>query len=245
MELYFEKGTRDAPKGHALLFFRQRYNQEEILATYLVTLPVSVDVAKYIPPMFASQMQGMTAQELSGFAFPPVPEHVEGLSQLRRLAEARDDDLLDGGTCDSSDPMQLLQLVNDMQQEYSRLYQGFLEAQAPVASSTVSDVLYDLMGERDKLGELSKLVGKLRFAAEGSDSHLVRETEEEIQTLGRYLPEHYRISRIIKTAEMPLPVGARLAQLYLERCYKLHEEDYRRVQEVEGEIKQIEEGLES
>ena len=245
MELYFEKGTSDAPKGHALLFFRQRYNQEEILATYLVTLPVSVDVAKYIPPMFAPQMQGMTSQELSGFAFPPIPEQVEGLSKLRRLAESRDDDLLDGGTCDPNDPMQLLQVVNDLQQEYSRLYQQSQEDQAPVETSTVSDLLYDLMGERDRLGELSKLVGKLRFAAEGSDPHLIQETEEEIQTLGRYLPEHYNVSNIIRTAEMTVPVGARLAQLYLERCYKLYEEDYRRVQEVEVEIKQIEADLES
>ena len=59
MDLDFERGDRATPKGHALVFFRQRNDAEEILATYIVTLPVKVDVTKYIPPMFASQVQAM------------------------------------------------------------------------------------------------------------------------------------------------------------------------------------------
>ena len=70
MDLYFERGSRETPKGHALVYFRQRYNQDEIMATYIITLPIKVDVSKYIPPMFAAQIQGMNSQELSGFAFP-------------------------------------------------------------------------------------------------------------------------------------------------------------------------------
>ncbi|MBF8267582.1 MAG: hypothetical protein HW388_1090 [Dehalococcoidia bacterium] len=243
MELYFERGAKETPKGHALVYFRQRYNPEEVSATYFIALPVRVDVSKYIPPMFAPQMRGMVSQELSGFAFPPMPEVVESLAQLQRLAETRDDDLIDGGTSDPSDPMELLQLVNELQQEYTRLWQESQEAQAPTEASTVNEFLYELMGERDRLGELSKLVGKLRFAAEGSDSRLVQEAREEILALARYLPERYRIPRLIKTAEMPAAAGGLLAQLYLERCYRLCEEDYRRLQEVEVEIQRMEEGL--
>ena len=245
MDLQFERGKRETPKGHALVYFRHRYNPDEILATYLVTLPVKVDVSKYIPPMFAAQMQGIGSQELSGFAFPPLPEQVESLAQLRHLAETRDDDLIDGGTGDSGDPMELLQVVNELQQEYTRLYQQSLETQALPEASTVNELLYELMGDRDKLSELSKLMGKLRFAAEGSDSRLVKEAEDEILTLAKYLPERYQISRLVNVAEMPAAVGAMLAQLYLERCYKLHEEDYLRLQEVEVEIRRMEEGLES
>ena len=245
MDLYFERGTKEAPKGHALVYFRQKYDTDVVLATYIITLPVKVDVSKYIPPMFASQMQGMTSQELSGFAFPPLPEKVESLTQLQHLAETRDDDLIDGGTGDSNDPMELLQVVNELQQEYTRLWEQSLETQVLPELPTVTELLYELMGEQDKLNELSKLVGKLRFATEGSDSRLMKETEDEISTLARYLPEHYRIPRLVQATEMTAMSAAMLAQLYLERCYKLHEEDYRRLQEVEQEIQRLEEGLES
>ena len=245
MDLYFERGTREAPKGHALVYFRQKYDPEAVLATYIITLPVKVDVSKYIPPMFASQMQGMTSQDLSGFAFPPIPEKIESLAQLQHLAETRDDDLIDGGTGDSNDPMELLQVVNELQQEYTRLWEQSLEAHVVPEASTVNELIYKLMGEGDKLNELSKLVGKLRFASEGSDSRLMKETEDEISTLARYLPEHYRIPRLIQATEMTAVSAAMLAQLYLERCYKLHEEDYRRLQEVEQEIQRLEESLES
>jgi hypothetical protein len=245
LDLYFERGTKETPKGHALVYFRQKYDPEVVLATYIITLPVKVDVSKYIPPMFAAQMQGMASQDLAGFAFPPLPERVEGLAHLRHLAEVRDDDLIDGGTGDSNDPMELLQVVNELQQEYTGLWQQSLETQALPEASTVNELIYELMGERDKLSELSKLVGKLRFAAEGSDSRLIKETEDEISTLARYLPEHYRISRLVQATEMTAASAAMLAQLYLERCYKLHEEDYRRLQEVEQEIQRLERGLES
>ena len=100
-----------------------------------------------------------------------------------------------------------------------------------------------MMGETGKLSELAKLVGKMRFGVEGSDSRLVKEAEEEILTLAKHMPEHYRVQRIIQVAEMPADMGATLAQLYLERCYKLYEEDYRRIQEVDVEIRRIEEGM--
>lgn len=244
MDLFFERGSKDAPKGHALVYFRQRYNQDQIMATYIITLPVKVDVAKYIPPMFAAQLQGMNAQELSGFAFPPFPEKVDSLAEIQRLAEARDDDLIDGGTGDADNPLDMVQVVNDLQQEYTRLWQQSQEASRPPALSaepSVNELLYELMGETAKLSELSKLVGKLRFALEGSDPRLTKETEEEILALAKYLPENYRVSRILEVGGMASEKGSALAQLYLERCYKLYEEDYRRIQEVEEEIRRIEE----
>jgi hypothetical protein len=245
LDLYFERGAREAPKGHALAYFRQKYDPESVLATYIIALPIKVDVSKYIPPMFANQMQGMTSQDMAGFAFPPLPEKIDSLDHLRHLAETRDDDLIDGGTGDSNDPMGLIQVVSDLQQEYARLWEQSLETMVLPQASTVNELIYELMGEPDKLSELSKLVGKLRFAAEGSDPRLMKETEDEISTLARYLPEHYWIPRLIQTTEMPAASAAMLAQLYLERCYKLFEEDYRRLQEVEQEIQRMENNMES
>jgi hypothetical protein len=244
LELNFERGVRETPKGHALVYFRQKYDQESVLATYIIALPIKVDVSKYIPPMFANQMQGMSSESLAGFAFPPIPEKVDSLDQIRHLADTRDDDLIDGGTGDSNDPMDMMQVVSDLQQEYSRLWEQSLEILVLPEVSSVSEFIYELMGEPDKLSELSKLVGKLRFAAEGSDPRLIKEAEDEVSTLARYLPEHYWIPRLIQATEMPAASAAMLAQLYLERCYKLLEEDYRRLQEVEQEIRRMEKDLE-
>ena len=38
-------------------------------------------------------------------------------------------------------------------------------------------------------------------------------------------------------------VGDNLAQLYLERCYRMRDEDYRGVQKIDDEIRSIEENL--
>ena len=245
MDLYFERGESDTPKGHALVFFRRKFDPETVLATYVIALPIKVDVTKYIPPMFADKMQGMVTHDLAGFAFPPMPEKVDDLEHIRRMADARDDDLIDGGTVDDSDPLDLIQVVSEVQQEYSGRWERSMEERTPLEAPSVNELLYDLMGERDKLSELAKLVGKLRFASEGTDPRMVREIEEEIATLARYLPEHYRVPRLVKATEMPSAGASVLAQLYLERCYKLLEEDYRRLQEVEREIQRLEDALES
>tara|TARA_B100000029_G_C17497535_1_gene931503 strand:+ start:613 stop:1344 length:732 start_codon:yes stop_codon:yes gene_type:complete len=243
MNLNFEIGSDDKPKGHALVFFRKKDNIEQILATYIITLPLNVDVSKYVPPMFAPQMQSLSMQDLSCFAFPPVPEEVEDLSNIRDLAQSRGDDLIDGGLCDTADPMSLFQIVNDIQQEYSRIYQERIASSKEDISTSINSVLYEFMGEADRLRELSKLVGKLRFAAEGYDSRLRREAEEEIEYLSGYMPENFNIQRIAEAASMSNSVGDNLAQLYLERCYRLREEDYRGVQKIDDEIRIIEESL--
>ena len=244
MDLYFERGEMDTPKGHALVFFRRKFDPGTVLATYIIALPIKVDVTRYIPPMFAGKMQDMLTNDLAGFAFPPMPEKIDDLDHIRRMAEAREDDLIDGGSVDDSDPMELIQVVSEVQQEYSRLWERLMEARTPLPASSVNELIYELMGERDKLSELAKMVGKLRFAAEGTDSRMVREIEEEVATLARFLPEHYRIPLLVRATVTPTPAASVLAQLYLERCYKLLEEDYRRLQEVERDIQRLEEAME-
>jgi hypothetical protein len=96
------------------------------------------------------------------------------------------------------------------------------------------------MEPREKLRELSQMVGKLRLAVETRDSALRREAEEEIQVLGRYLPGEYQVDRLLGAAGQPTAAGARLAQLYVERCYKLSREEYRDLGALDEAIRTLE-----
>ncbi|MCL0032096.1 hypothetical protein M1N14_01450 [Dehalococcoidia bacterium] len=243
--MYFEIGNEISPKGHALVYFRDRNDVDSIFATYIIVLPISVDVSKYIPPMFASQMQGMSTQDLNGFAFPPMPEKVDNIESIRRLAEIRGDDLIDGGTGNLTDPMESMNTVNELQQEYVKLWENSRETQNDEhVLDSVKDVIYEFMGEPDKLSELAKLVGKLRFASEGHEGFynrsMIEEVESEILSLARYLPANYKIESLIQSTKLESDSGSVLAQLYLERCYKLYEEDYIELQKIEDKIKSFE-----
>jgi len=105
---------------------------------------------------------------------------------------------------------------------------------------TLSNVLYGFMGEPDKLNELSKLVGKLRFASEGwegfYDRYMIEEVESEILSLSMYLPDKYKIQAVMQSAKLWSDSGSVLTQLYLERCYKLYEQDYIELQNIEDKI---------
>ena len=109
---------------------------------------------------------------------------------------------------------------------------------------TLSNVLYEFMGEPDKLSELSKLVGKLRFASERwegfYDKSMIEEVESEILSLSMYLPDKYKIQAVMESAKLWSDSGSVLTQLYLERCYKLYEEDYIELQNIEDKIKWFE-----
>ena len=249
MALTYDRGDPGAPKGHALLYFRASDSGSTCHATYIVCLPIAVDLAKYMPPFLAPHMSEISAQEMSAFAFPPVPEEVESLQRLQALAQARDDDLLFGGTVDPSQVPSLLAVVNELVQEYGRGYQGHIQAtaatldvEAPeqVSGLGVNEVLYELMAPRDRLAELARLVGKLRFAAEGSAGGQVEEAEQEISLLAPHLPNGYRLDALVRAAKIPTQSGGELAGLYLDRCYKLADEDYLRLKGIEERIQVLE-----
>ncbi|MEK7778005.1 MAG: hypothetical protein AAB303_05210, partial [Chloroflexota bacterium] len=170
-----------------------------------------------------------------------------GYQFLEELARLRGDDLIFGGEVYSNDFLEAAQRVNDAVQSYTRLCQQWAESQqaagAPASEPSglsVDEVLFSLMGEKDKLGELTKLVGKLQFAVEVKDARLMEEAEKEVHTLARYLPEEYHVHRIIESAERSTGNGPRLAQLYLERCYKLADQDSAGLQRVEQTIRELE-----
>jgi len=63
------------PRGHAVLYFKQTANTN-LFATYIVVLPTSIDMVKYMPPFLAPHLSGMDTHDLTAFAFPPVPDIV-------------------------------------------------------------------------------------------------------------------------------------------------------------------------
>jgi hypothetical protein len=104
----------------------------------------------------------------------------------------------------------------------------------------VDDVVYSLLTDRDKLSELVKLVGKLRYAVDGQDRPLVKETLEELKSLSRHLPDHYRVADLIAAAQTAGDRGRRHSELHVTRCYKISDEDFRAVEEIEVRIREVE-----
>ncbi|MBI4201689.1 MAG: hypothetical protein HY532_01060 [Chloroflexi bacterium] len=246
MSLTFDLGNSDQPKGHALLYY---HSGSGFAATYLVVLPFMVDFAKYVPPVLASQVRMSGLEQFSAFAMPPMPEAVADYATLDETARRRGDDLVYGGNVPENDYLESAQRVNDHVQEYASLYQKRVQEAAPAPSSglaetasdfSVRDVMFSMMSERDRLQELAKLMGKLRFAVEGNDTALATETEAEMQAIAHYLPESYQAAHLIQASKRPGPTGARLAKLYLDRCYMLSAGDFARVERVEGEIREAE-----
>lgn len=253
MALTFDIGDADRPKGHAIVYF-QSPATSELLATYVLILPIPMDIGKYLPPLLAAQLGGMAGEAMGegmgSFAAPPMPEAVESVGFLRDLATLRGDDLVSGGSVVLGDPAAAMHETAEAVQEYQRLYRQYADTAGPppkvprvldaegstAGPADVQRVLYELMNERDRLGELSKLVGAMRFAAGGGDSGLVEETEAGLEALEQLLPEHYWIGKVREAARDASEAGALLAQVYVERAYKLADEDFAAVELLEKRI---------
>jgi hypothetical protein len=241
----FELGDPQHPRGHALVFFRST-TRDEILATYVVALPIAINPAKYVPPAFATRLpQQVSTVDVT--ALPPIPEAVGDLDHLRRLARLRGDDLLDGGLVED-DPDRLMMVTHEVAREYAERYQRVVQedlagADAEPLGESLPDeesLRWMLMDEKERIGELAKLTGQLRYAVDGGDAHLIASTARQIEKLKLQLPEKYRIAEFLTGAQRPGDVGRRLAELYIDRCYKLSNERYEDLAEIDKEIAALE-----
>ena len=250
MDIVFDKGSQERPRGHAIVYFRSASDQEAVWASYTVILPIRVNVSKYVPPFLMNQVGELGPKELSAFAFPPAPERLESYETLEKLAAARDDDILFGGTVNPDDGPAAMMSLNELVQGYAEIYASVApEAGAAEDSAEeqedgvgVNEVLYGLMSDSDKLAELTKLVGRLRFALEGSDEGQMSEAEEDIALLASHLPENNNIPLLVEAVKSTGQTGADLAELYLQRCFHLVQEKYAKLGEVEAKIKDLEAG---
>ncbi|HEX2924517.1 MAG TPA: hypothetical protein VHS28_10900 [Chloroflexota bacterium] len=250
MMLSYERGDVTRPKGHALLYFKGWSDPSAVFATYIIVPPIAVEISKYIPPMFANQLQQLGGGGIAVFPYPPIPERVDSLDHLTRLAQARDDDLISGGTVDTSSPERLLQAASEAAQQYLESYLSRIqsietapepgpalpESESPV---DVNELMYGLMGDRDRLAELSKLSGQLRYAVGGGDTQLAEDTVAEMKRLAKHLAEKYRANEVVEAARRPGAQGDQLTQLYLDRAYRLVEEDYEAVRDLDTKIEKL------
>ena len=251
--LTFRAGDPERPRGHALLFFRDGTDPDVIWGTYLVVAPIQMDLGKYIPAAFASQLAGQLAPSgPSAYPLPPVPEKIDGgLAVLDRLAALRGDDLIDGGTLGTGDPLYALHPVADVGAQYADTCSGYFASAAEPAAPEpapaesgaggvdVDELLLQVMPDREKVGRLARLTGTLRYAVDGHDARAIDETVRDMQRVARHLGEKYRPAELIEAARSTDPQAAQLSQLYVERCYKLVDEDYAALAELDSRIDQL------
>lgn len=262
MDLYFDRGQHDSPAGHALLYFKVDTEPDKVYASYVVTLPIKADLTKYVPPFLAAHLGSLPLNDLSAFAMPPVPEPVDGYDRLELLSRQRGDDLVYGGSVFSFDLPRLMEAVSDAVSSYAELYAASGKSAAPAgelaeaaaapdpaapedtldASFNVNEVLFSFMSEGDKLSELARLLGQLRFAVEGDDQTAAAEAGEEIKALARHLPEEFQVSNLLAAAHDTSERSSELAKLYLDRCFRLSAGDAVEAAELERRIRGLQEG---
>jgi hypothetical protein len=264
MSLRFELGDADAPRGHAILYARLSGAGERYVATYCVTLPISFSLGKYLPPMFSGQLPAEAlgeGSEMSAMPIPPMLEEVESYEMLRQLAEARGDDLCDIGTLLISDDTQRMVFAAEACAEYGRGYAEYHQrwprsagasrgasspASAPASGAALDDmdpemIVASALPERNRLEEITRLAGQARYAIDGRDTRLLNEVSGQLRRLASTLPEKYRADQLVEAAVRPDTVGASLAQLYIQRAYRLLDEDYINIPPIEQQIRELRE----
>jgi hypothetical protein len=248
MDLNFERGKANAPAGHALVYFTSSADGGT-LAVYLVVLPITLQLSKYIPPMLAAQLPIGELKGTGALPMPPVPEPVESRAWVNRVAELRRDDLIDGGRLNPSDIGRSMSTVAEIAQQYAQLYEAAVaqlpsapaeeESSDEISDVSAGDVIYGLMSEDQRLAELAKLAGQLRYAVDGGDSRQADDLVADIRRLAKHLPATYRVDEFVEAARQPGPVGRELATLYLDRCYRLAREDYADLGRIERDIARL------
>ena len=257
MELEFERGKRDHPSGHALVYFRDSDDSDEIGVTYVVILPVPLDLSKYMPPFLATQVAEMTSETISSFAFPPAPEPMGDYEEMMRLADLRDDDVIYAGTHPFSDAFGIMEKVSEATSRYSDIYAyAHHDGAVPVSAGdsdsdddepdddeyedlAVDDLIYGSMAEAELLSELTSLLGRMKYAVDGGDADTAEESRSKIRSIGRYLPDNRQVPDLIAAASKTNEKSSQLAQLYLDRAYCLYREDYLRLKKIDEDIAQL------
>jgi hypothetical protein len=253
MDMRFLRGDPQAPKGHAIFIARSTSDPRAVFCTYCIVPPTPLSLAKYLPSFLAAQLppeELRDANNVNVMPIPPMLEEGSSLEHLQMLAERRDDDLCDLGSINPKDEGVRMQRVAEGCQEYGQLYLNYTltfqevspiteEPGAPLDDLDAEDLLLQTMTDRERLTELGKLIGMARYALEGHDTNLLEETKRKMQRIGGRLADKYRSYDLIHAAVDASERGARLAELYLERSFKLLDEEYADIPRIEKAIREL------
>lgn len=258
MGISFLRGNPQAPRGHAILIARSSSNPRIVYSTYCIVPPIPMSIAKWLPPLLAAQLpteELRGAANIAGMPIPPMLEEGLGLDQLEGLAERRDDDLCDIGSVASVE-VERLRMAAESSQEYAQLYADYtartspltparnplpVEEATPLDEVDAEELLLQSMSDRQKIAELGKLIGMARYALDGHDADQLKETQRRMERIARLLPDKYRGSEVVAAATNANERGARLAELYLSRAYKLLDEEYAAIPGIERAIRELQE----
>jgi hypothetical protein len=257
MSLHFELGDADQPRGHAILYARLAGGGERYVATYCVILPISFSIGKFLPPILGGQIpleELGEASSVNPMPIPPMLEDVESVESLRQLAERRGDDLCDLGVLLITDDAQRLAFAAEAAAEYGRAYATYQArwpsqpaphatptspSPTPLTEAEARDVVTSLLPERDRLSEIARMISQIRYAMEVHDQRQLEEVAAEMRRLAATLPEKYRAEQLVASALRSDAIGAQLAELYLQRAYKLLDEDYISIPPIEQRIREL------
>ena len=254
MQLRFELGEAEAPRGHAIMYAHLGNDARRVIATYCVVLPIQFSIGKFLPPILSGQIptEGLAeAATMSVVPIPPMLEDVSGLEELREIAERRADDLCDIGAIFLTNDQQRMAYAAEACQAYGQLYADYQERRPAIAPSApggraieaeeldAEDVVTNLLPERDRIGDLARLIGQARYAIEGHDQRTLDEVSASMHRIARSLPEKYRADLLVAAALNADATGARLAELYLQRAYRLLDEDYASIPPIEEQIREL------
>jgi hypothetical protein len=258
MDMRFLRGNPQAPKGHAIFIARSTSDPRTVFCTYCIVPPTPLSLAKYLPSFLAAQLPPEELREAANVNVMPIPPMLEeggSLEHLQMLAERRDDDLCDIGSINPKDEGARMQRVAEGCQEYGQLYLNYALTFEQVASTTRMDqlnepeiplddldteeLLIQTMTDRERLTELGKFVGMARYALEGHDTNLLQETKQKMQRIAGRLADKYKGFELTNAAVDPGERGARLAELYLERAFKLLDEEYADIPQIERAIREL------
>ncbi|MBR91452.1 MAG: hypothetical protein CL903_01415 [Dehalococcoidia bacterium] len=122
MSLEYKIGDSLRPKGHAIVYFIDTVDSKKVSASYIILLPITVDLSKYVPPFLSNQVDSLSSKDMSSFSFPPAPEIVDSEEWINETAKKRDDDLIFGGFHNLSDVTNLMNEVSKILDIYSESY---------------------------------------------------------------------------------------------------------------------------
>jgi hypothetical protein len=256
MGINFLRGSAQAPKGHAIFVARSTSNPRVVYCTYCIVPPIPMSLTKYLPPLFAAQIPAeelSESQNVNGMPIPPMLEEASSMEYLEMLADRRSDDLCDIGTVSPRDDSARVQMAIINSQEYGQLYASYIalagrtsqpsstaiEEPARLDDMDAEELLIQTMSDRQKLTELGKLVGMARYAIGGRDTANLQDTKRKMQRITSRLAEKYRGAELVVSAVNPQEQGARLAELYLSRAFKLLDEEYADIPGIERAIREL------